>query len=109
MQIIAGANNLRISPRKIRLLADAVKGLSVDQAILSLQFVKKIGADELRKTIIQAKANALNHSKADKNLLKIKEILINEGPILKRMRAVSRGMSHSIKKRTSHIKVYLEG
>lgn len=108
MLIKAEQKYIRISPRKIRLIADALKSQTLDEAINKLKFLNKSGSTEMAKVLLQAKANAKQVNKDLKNI-KIKEILINEGPILKRGRPVSRGMWHSIKKRTSHIRVILEG
>lgn len=90
------------------LIADAVKGLPVDKAMLQLSFLNKNGSKEIGNVLSQAKANAVNNLKIKESALKIKEIQIGTGPTLKRGRPVSRGMWHQIKKRTSHIKVILE-
>lgn len=107
MQIKAEQKYLRISPRKIRLISDAIKNLKIDQALAKLKLLNKTGALELAKVLKQAEANA-KQVNADINKLNIKEILVNPGPIYKRGRPVSRGMWHPIKKRTSHIRVILE-
>lgn len=107
MEIKAEQKYLRISPRKIRLIADAVKNLSLKEAITRLQFLNKVGGLELQKVLKQAQANAQNKNSLLTDL-KIKEILVNPGPIYKRGRPVSRGIWHKIKKRTSHIRVILE-
>lgn len=109
MEIKAEARYIRISPRKIRLVTDSIKGLTLEKALTSLQFLGKTGATQVKKVLQQAKANAINNAKADSDKLKIKEIQICEGPILKRGKPVARGMWHQIKKRSSHIKVILEG
>ena len=108
MEIKAQTNFIRISPRKLRLIANTVKGLSLDKALISLKFLGKNGSKEIEKVLLQARGNGVNNAKVDKDKLKIKEIQVCAGPTLKRGIAVSRGMWHSVKKRTSHIKVILE-
>ena len=106
---IAQATNIRTSPRKLRLVADLVRPLGVDAALLTLKNLSKRAALPLAKVLRQAQANAVNNLNLAKDKLKIKTIEINAGPIMKRGRAVSKGRGHSIKKRTSHIKIVLEG
>jgi len=108
MEIKAEAKYIRISTRKQRLVVAAIKGLTIDKAITALSFLDKSGAKPLMKVLMQAKANAVNNLKLDENKLKIKEIQVGTGPILKRGKPVSRGMWHPIKKRSSHIRVILE-
>ena len=109
MLVKAEGNFIRVSPRKLRLIAKSLKGLDLEKALVSLKFLKKAGSKELERVLAQAKANAINNAKLDKEKLKIKEIQIGVGPILKRGNPVSRGMWHPIKKRSSHIKIILEG
>lgn len=108
MEIKASASFMRISPRKLMLIAEAVKRLPLSEAITKLNFLGRNGAEEIRKVLLQARANAVNNFKLKESALSIREIQINNGPTLKRGRPVSRGMWHTIKKRTSHIKVVLE-
>ena len=107
MLIKAQATNLRTSPRKLRLVADLVRSLPLATALATLKHLRKRAALLLAKVLKQAQANAVNSYSLPKDKLKIKTIEINAGPIMKRGRAVSKGRSHSIKKRTSHIKVVL--
>lgn len=99
---------IRTSPRKLRLVADSVRGLPAGQALDYLRFMNKRAALPLAKVIRQAVANAedAEGKKAEKLIVKI--IDIGEGPTLKRWQAVSRGSAHSIMKRSSHITVVLE-
>lgn len=108
MLITAQATNIRTSPRKIRLVADLVRPMGLDQALLTLKNLRKRAAEPLLKVLRQAQANAVNNLNLSKDKLTIKTIEINVGPTYKRGRAVSKGRSHSIKKRTSHIKIILE-
>ncbi len=104
----AKQTNIRISPRKLRLVADSIRQLSPEKALLHLRFLNKSGAKPLAKVIRSALANAqTNHGlKADQ--LKFKTVMIGKGPTYKRWRAVSRGSAHTIFKRTSHIYLELE-
>jgi len=108
-QIIAHQKFIRQTPRKLRLVADMVRSMSLDQAIAELKFTRKRAAIALLKVISQAKSNALNNNKLDETSLFIDQIQIMEGPTYKRWQPVSRGRTHSIFKRTSHIKVVLKG
>lgn len=109
MEVKAEAKYIRISPRKVRLVVDAIKGLSPQRALEHLRFIKKRAAQPLMKVIKSAMANAKKNFGLKVEDLKFKEIQVGEGPTLKRWRAVSRGRAHPIMKRTSHIKVVLEG
>jgi ribosomal protein L22, bacterial type len=107
-EVIAVSKNLRISPKKVRLVAYNLRGKSAETSLESLRFVPRSSATPLYKVLKSAIANAKNNFKLDTASLKIKEILIDEGPTLKRYRPVSRGAAHRILKRTTHIKVVLE-
>lgn len=100
---------IRTSPRKLRLVADAVRGLPADKALDYLKFLGKSAALPVRKAILQAVAAAKNTSGTAPQDLIVKTLDIAEGPTYKRWRAVSRGAAHSIEKRTSHIRIELEG
>ncbi|MDP3888491.1 MAG: 50S ribosomal protein L22 [bacterium] len=108
MDIIAQSKFIRTSPRKLRLVARSLRGLSAQKALVLLNQMDKRAADPLAKTIKSALSNAVNNFKASAEELKIKTIDIGGGPIYKRSQPVSRGRAHEIKKRTSHIKVVLE-
>lgn len=99
---------IRISPRKVRLVANAVKKLSPQDAIEQLGFINKSSALHLKKTIKQAVSNATNNLKLAAEDLKFEKIVILKGPIYKRWRPVARGRAHSILKRTCHIRVVLK-
>jgi len=96
------------TPRKLRLIADAIRGQNIDRALDILRLSPKRAADMMRKITTQAKSNAVN-LKITPDTIIIKEIVVEEGPRIKRWRAVSRGMAHSIIKRTSHVKMTVEG
>lgn len=99
---------IRTSPRKLRLVADAVRALSPEQALLHLKFMDKAASSPLYKAIKQALSNAKDQAGLEASKLAFKTIDIMSGPTYKRFQAVSRGMAHSIMKRTSHIRIELQ-
>lgn len=108
MEIVAQAKYIRTSARKVRLVAKALRGLSVQKALVYLEYVGKRATIPLRKTIKSALANAKNNPNLLEDQLRIRKIEVEDGPAYKRIRPISRGQAHSIKKRTSHIRVVLE-
>jgi large subunit ribosomal protein L22 len=107
-EVVALAKNLRVSAKKVRPIARNLTGKNALEAIGILRFVPKKGSIPLSKAIKSAIANAKQNDKLKEESLSIKEILVDEGPTLKRFRPVSRGSAHPILKRTSQIKVVLE-
>jgi len=108
MQVITRANDIRISTRKIRLIADVIRNLGVAEAIDALSVIEKRGSRALEKVLKSAIANAVNNSKLDKGNLIIKSIDVNEGTVLKRYRPSTRGRVHPYKKRSTNIRIILE-
>jgi large subunit ribosomal protein L22 len=108
MQIKAESKFIRISPRKIRLVADLVRPMALAEALNTLTHLRKRAATPLLKTLKQAQANAVNNHNLNKDSLTIQSIEVNEGSTYKRWQPVSRGRAHSIFKRTSHIRVILD-
>jgi large subunit ribosomal protein L22 len=108
MEIIA-QNSVRISPRKMRLLVDSIKNMTIDQAESVLSVMGKRGAREIQKVLMSAVSNALHNSKIEKKKkLRISSIEIFETPAYRRFRPSTRGRIHPYKKRGSKIKVILE-
>ena len=107
MEIVQTQKYLRISPRKLRSIAGLVKKLEPAKAVEVLPHLKKRGSLMLLKVVKTALANAKEKGLQEKDLV-FKEIQVNEGPRLKRGRAVARGRLHPYKKRMSHIRVVLE-
>ncbi|MHB1230097.1 MAG: 50S ribosomal protein L22 [Halothiobacillus sp.] len=105
MQATALHRYARISPQKARLVADLVRGQGVAQAIETLTFSDKKGAELIKKVLESAIANAENNEGADVDRLHIATIMIDEGPVLKRFRARAKGRGARILKKTSHILV----
>lgn len=109
MEVMSKKQNIRISPRKLRLVAPLAKGLPVEQALLKLRFTPKDAAKPIMTIIKTAAADAVHNHKLDAEKLVVKDVQVSEGPTYKRFQPVSRGMSHGIAKRTSHITVTVEG
>jgi large subunit ribosomal protein L22 len=96
---------VRLSPLKGRLVADQVRGKPVDQALTLLRFSNKKAAAQIRKVLESAIANAENNFGADVDELRVSEIMIDEGPQIKRMMPRAKGRADRIIKRTSHITI----
>jgi len=105
-EVIAKAKYQRISPRKARLIVDMIRGVKAIDAVEILKFTNKKAALLVKKCLDSAIANAVNNN-LDKNFLVISEARIDEAPMFKRGRAVSRGRYHRILKRNSHIIIKL--
>lgn len=103
----AKLKHLRISPRKVRLVAGLVRGLPADKALIQLQFSRKRAADSVLKLLNSAIANAENNFQLAKENLYVSEIKVDEGPTLKRWIPRAMGRATSIFKRTSHITLVL--
>jgi large subunit ribosomal protein L22 len=108
-EVKAEARFIRISPRKVRLVVDSIKDLGPKEALDNLEFINKRAAKPLSKLIKSAMANAKKNYGLKEDSLRFKEIQVGKGPTFKRWRAISRGRTHQIMKRTSRIKVVLEG
>ena len=98
--------NYRQSPRKVRLLADLVRGKKVSEALTTLQFVDKRAADPFAKVIKSAVANAADQGQNVENLV-VKTVTVNKGVTYRRMMPRARGSASRINKRNSHILVEL--
>lgn len=109
MEVEATQKFVHMSPRKVRLVANAIRGKSITQALLALDFMAKRAALPVSKALKSAQANAINNAKLNADTLKVKRLEVQDAPRLKRFRAASRGMAHPYKKRMSHIKIVLEG
>lgn len=99
--------NYRQSPRKVRLVADLIRGKSVAEASNALTFLPKRAAGMFQKLLASAVANAENNFKVSTDALKVTAVSVTKGPTLKRIRPVSRGRAHRINKRTSIVTLTL--
>jgi len=107
MQVRAELRHLRMAPRKVRLVADLIRGLDVVNAKNELQFINRSAAKPLLKLLKSALANGENNLKLKKDNLYVSEIKVDEGPILKRWMPRARGSASRMNKRTSHISLVL--
>ena len=105
--ITASLKNTRIAPRKVRLIADMVRGKNVATAKNILMLAEKKARHPIAGLIDSAVANASHNFKIAPEGLIVKEIRVDQGFVMKRSMPVSRGSAHPIKKRTSHISIVL--
>ena len=113
MQAKAIAKYVRMSPRKVRLVVDLIRGQSVNQAYATLQFSKKAAADPVGKTRRSAVANAQYKAQDEGDVLDVddlvvREAYVDEGPMLKRWRAAAMGRAAPRRRRMSHITVVVD-
>ncbi len=105
MQVTARLRHAHISPQKCRLVADTVRGKAVGNALATLKFMPKKGAELVLKVLESAIANAENNLGADIDELKVHRIEIDAAPVLKRFAARAKGRGSRIVKRNSHITI----
>ena len=111
MEAVAKLNNVPTSPRKMRLIADLIRGKKVDVALNTLKFDSKVGSKRLEKLLLSAIANWQEKNKDDKIEdadLFVKEIYVNGGKMIKRMRPAPQGRAHRIRKRSNHVTIVLD-
>ena len=105
MQVAATLRYARVSPQKCRLVADVIRGKTVDDALRVLTFSPKKSARIVKKVLESAVANAEHNHGADIDELKVATIEVNEAPTFKRFRARAKGRGARIIKRNSHITI----
>jgi large subunit ribosomal protein L22 len=108
METVAVAKYIRMSPRKVRLVANLIRGKKVGDALNILSFVPKASASLISKALKSAIANAGQRKVVDVDTLIVKSISVDEGPTMKRFRARAMGRGARILKRTSHLKIIVE-
>tara|TARA_Y100001958_G_C21160387_1_gene494384 strand:- start:708 stop:1082 length:375 start_codon:yes stop_codon:yes gene_type:complete len=111
MEAVAKLNNVPTSPRKMRLIADLIRGMGVDLALNTLKFDAKIGSKRMEKLLLSAIANWQEKNKDQKIEdadLFIKEIFVNGGKMIKRLRPAPQGRAHRIRKRSNHVTMVLD-
>ena len=111
MEAIAKLNNVPTSPRKMRLIADLIRGMGVDLALNTLKFDSKIGSKRMEKLLLSAISNWQGKNKDQKIEdadLFIKEIFVNGGKMIKRLRPAPQGRAHRIRKRSNHVTMVLD-
>ena len=104
----AEAKYVRISSRKVAIVANLIRGKNVDEAMAILQFTPKAASEMLLKLLKSAVANAENNNGMEHNKLYIAEIYSNQGPTLKRIRPAAKGSAVRIRKRTSNTTIVLK-
>ena len=109
MQTRAVLNNLRMPPRKVRLMVDLVRGLRAEDAVNQLRVAGKKAALPVKKLIESAMANAVHNHRMKKETLVVKVAFVDQGATLRRFRPRAFGRAALIKKRTGHVTVILEG
>ncbi len=113
MEAIAKSRHIRQSPQKMRLVVDAIRGRSVNDAYAVLQYSKKRAAEAVDKTLRSAVANARDKAEqagdfVDVDTLYVKEAFVDEGPYYKRWRAAAMGRPAPIRKPTAHVTVVVD-
>ena len=108
MEARAQLNYLRISPRKVGIVCDLIRGKSVAQATAILMNTPKSASEPLLKLLKSAAANAENNHQMDPEKLYVAEVFANGGPILKRIRPRAQGRAFRINKRTSHVTIVVK-
>lgn len=111
MEAIAKLNNVPTSPRKMRVVADLVRGQRVNNALSILKFEPRVGAAKLEKLLLSAIANWQNKNEdvqlEDADLF-IKMIKVDSGKMLKRLRPAPQGRAHRIRKRSNHVTLVVD-
>ena len=98
----------RISSRKVKIVADLIRGKNVDEALAIVKFTPKAASEVVDKLLKSAIANAENNHVMKSNILYVAEIYANQGPTLRRIRPAAKGSAVRIRKRTSHITIVLK-
>jgi len=107
MEAKAVARYIRISPRKVRLVVDMIRGKKVDEALAILQHTPNISREPVTKVLKSAIANAEHNYDMNPDDLYITKIYVDQGPTLKRIKPRAHGRADRIRKRTSHITVFV--
>ncbi|MEC7858597.1 MAG: 50S ribosomal protein L22 [Bacteroidota bacterium] len=111
MEAIAKLKNVPTSTRKMRLIADLIRGMGVDLALNTLKFDAKIASKRMEKLLLSAISNWQEKNKDDKiedAELFIKEIFVDGGKMIKRLRPAPQGRAHRIRKRSNHVTIVLD-
>ena len=113
MEAKAEAKYIRMSPRKVRLVVDQIRGATVNDAYALLQFSKKAAAEPISKTLRSAVANAQYRAEEQGDFVDVDDLVVsaayvNEGPTLRRWRAAAMGRAAPIRKRMSHITIVVD-
>lgn len=105
--MIAIAKNIRISPRKLNLVAQMIRGMNAEEASVFLNRVPKKAAKIIKKALDSAIANAVHNDNQSASVLMVERVLALKAPTLKRFRPISRGRAAPLLKRSSHLRLEL--
>lgn len=109
MEAVAKLNNYPTSPRKMRLLADLIRGMQVEKALAVLEHNPKHPAVPLRKLVLSAISNwKAKNEGADENALVVKTIMVDGARVIKRMRPAPQGRGYRVRKRSNHVTVIVD-
>ena len=109
MEAVAKLNNYPTSPRKMRLLADLIRGMKVEKALAILEFNPKHPAVPLRKLVLSAISNwKAKNEGADEEALVVKTIMVDGARVIKRMRPAPQGRGYRVRKRSNHVTVVVD-
>jgi len=108
IEVQAVARNVRMTPRKVRLVGAAIKGKPLNQALAMLRFMPQRASTPIMKAVKSAAANAENNFDIDPNDLYVVRVIADEGRVLRRFRAKARGRVGGLQKRSSHITVVVQ-
>ena len=109
MEAVAKLNNYPTSPRKMRLLADLIRGMKVEKALAILKFNPKHPAVPLRKLVLSAISNwKAKNEGADEEALVVKTIMVDGARVIKRMRPAPQGRGYRVRKRSNHVTVVVD-
>jgi large subunit ribosomal protein L22 len=109
MSVIAIAKGVRMSPRKVSVVADLVRGRTVSDALTILEHTPRFAAKAVSSVIKSAQANAEHNYNMKRDTLKIVEISVNAGPRMKRFMPAARGSANPYQLKSSHIRVIVDG
>ena len=107
-EAVASLKYARISSRKVKIVADLIRGKNVDEAVAIVKYTPKAASEIIEKLLKSAIANAENNHNMKSENLYVAEIFANQGPTLKRIRPAAKGSAIRIRKRTSHITIVLK-
>ena len=107
-EAVASLKFARISARKVKIVADLIRGKDIDEALAIVKFTSKASSEIVEKLLKSAIANAENNHEMKRESLYVAEIYANQGPTLKRIRPAAKGSASRIRKRTSHITIVLK-
>lgn len=109
MEAVAKLNNYPTSPRKMRLLADLIRGMEIEKALAVLEHNPKHPAVPLRKLVLSAISNwKAKNEGADENSLVVKTIMVDGARVIKRMRPAPQGRGYRVRKRSNHVTVIVD-